>query len=733
MRKFYPILIIIFVLCLIGSMNYPVYAASNDDKKVLILINDNIGTSDIISSQTPNLNALVKKSGTGLINVRAKNKVPASSYMSLASGVRVATVAGSELAFNSSETVVKLQNVFDNLATPPYAAQLFSEYTGKLAPAHGVVNLYIEPAKTYAAEHNPIYIPGQLGWAAEQMQLRVGVLGNSDTRYNINRSAAILAMDANGIVPVGDVGPSLLEPAPAFPGGLRTNHQVILQEFKALEKQCDIIIVDMGDTARVESSRENSADYILTGQRQRAIERNDQLLGQLLKVVNLNQTMIIIVTPNPNNDMILRGNFALTPILMYKPGVGSGLLASATTRRPGLVSNIDLLPTVTGYFSKESIPGQMNIIAVADNSFQMVDSQRQFYERLRNSRNPLHYTFMLLALLMMLMGFLVYIKGKSSLANALHIMIFSTFSVPLVFLFLGMMAYRSLPLSIITALLSSIIIGFAVWKCFRPETGLKVITSLTAILVTIDCFRGSPWMLVSPLGSDTIAGGRYYGIGNDFMGILLATTIIASVLIYQHVQNKNYGTALLSLLPLLIATVAIGSPQFGANVGGLITALVCIGIFYICVTGTRITLKRLLLIGITAVLVVVGVAGLDARFSSNPSHAGKAIESLASGGSSAFLSIVATKLGILAGTVIHSSWTIILIIALIILLITRLKTPGIFGEIAQQKPAYNQIITILGLTALVLFPIKDTGVIAAAFIILYLLGSMWLARYAMSD
>lgn len=733
MRRLYPALIITLMLCLVATISSSADAAQTDHKKVLIIINDYMDTSDLIDSDTPNLNALVKMSGTGLINVRAKNKVPASSYMSLASGVRVATAAGSELAFNSGEAISKLPNVFENSITPTAAAQLFQEFTGKDAPANGVVNLFIEPAITYAGTHNPIYVPGQLGTTARQMHLKMGVLGNADTRSSLNRSAAVLAMDDNGIVPLGNVGSDLLEPDPTFPGGLRTNPDRLIKVFKTLMKSCDIMVVDMGDTARVESSRENCANYIVARQRQQALARNDYLLGQITKLVDLNKTMIIMLTPNANMDMIARGNFSLTPILVYKPGAGSGLLESATTRRPGLVSNIDLLPTITGYFDKESLPGQMNIIKTSNNGFKIIDEHRQFYERIRNSRNPLHYSFMLVAALMMLLGFLVHVRNSRSLFHYLDIAIFSTLSIPLVFLFLGYTAYRSLPLTIFIALLSSFLVAFIVRKCFKPETALMLLTALTAILVAVDCFRGSPWMLISPLGSDAIAGGRYYGIGNDYMGILLATTIISSILIFSHFKKKTFGSTLLSLTPLIIATVAIGSPQFGANVGGLITAVVCMGIYFISTTQTKITLKRFVLIVFTAVLVVLVVAGLDARFSSNPSHAGKAINSLLTGGSSAFLSIVTTKLGILAGTVVHSSWTIILILALAVLLITKIKNPNIFVEIAREKPAFSQIITILGLTTLVLFPVKDTGVIAAAFIMLYLLASMWIARYNICD
>ena len=81
-------------------------------------------------------------------------------------------------------------------------------------------------------------------------------------------------------------------------------------------------------------------------------------------------------------------------------------------------------------------------------------------------------------------------------------------------------------------------------------------TAVTAALLTADCFTGSRLMLLSPLGSDAIAGGRFYGIGNDYMGVLLACTIIATLLLLSRLKSlKPVYKNMVALLPLLIATV----------------------------------------------------------------------------------------------------------------------------------------------------------------------------------
>ena len=718
-------LILLILITVVIIPDGTLSAASTPSKKVLIVINDYISADDIVQADTPNLKALAAQSGIGLINNRVKNKVPASSYISLGNANRVATPAGSELAFNSSEPVRSLPGIFENLSEPLSAGTLYQQFTAKAPPSEGVVNLYIEPAVKYAATHNPMYIPGGLGSWARSQQLEIGVLGNSDTMYSLNRSAAILAMDENGIVPRGQVGSDILARNVSSPGGLHTEHSRFLKELKKLLASCDIVVLDLGDTSRVELSRANCADTIVAKQRIQALERNDRLMGKLLQLIDLKNTMVVVVTPNTNSDMVLAGNFTLTPIVVYNPEGQPGYLTSPTTRRSGLVANVDLLPSIVSYMSRERNPGAMTTVAAHGNEFSDLAAKVKLFQDIRNSRNPFHYVFMLLAFLMLVMAYLACIQNNSRIAPYLNIVVFTVLSMPLVYLFLGYSNYKYLALLLVLSPVAAWIVARIVLSLTNSvESGLALLTSLTAILLLIDCFRGSPWMLVSPLGSDTIAGGRFYGIGNDYMGVLVAASVIATMLLINQIRAGRAIKTLLGLLPLSALAFTIGSPEIGANVGGLITALVALGMFIATTTRTRITFKRLFMIGLVAVIGVLIVAELDATFSANPSHAGKAITSLFTGGYEVFLSIIIIKLGILGSTVIHSSWTIILVLDLLLLLILKLKKPEIYQSFAKNYPVLADSNRILAYATMALFAFNDTGVIASALILLYITGCL---------
>lgn len=697
-------------------------------RKVIILIYDYIDTSDLINAHTPNLNRLLQKSGTALMNIRAKNRYPASAFMSLATASRVGTIQNAGLSYNSRELVSNLPGFMEDSTSPLQAGSLFSMFTANNPPPDGVVNLFIEPSHKYAATYNPPYQIGSLGLQARELGLRVAVLGNSDTKYVTCRDAVILAMDEKGIVPHGNVSQNLLEPNPYHAGGLQSNHEQMIENMKSLLKTSDILVMDLGDTSRVELSRTNAADHIVVQQRKMAVERNDRLLGKIMANVDMDNTMLIMLTPNPNKEMLLQGNFGLTPTFIYTPDLEPGLLTSNTTRRPGLLSNFDLQPAVFSYLEHNYPNSGINTIK-SDHSLQALNTQLTLFCNLRASRNPLHYSFMFLVVLGTMIGALAFIAGRKKFMPYVNYIVYSTLSMPIVFLFISFSQYFSIAGVILISLVAAFLMGALIQVIFKePLDALLFLAAVTAALLTADCFTGSRLMLLSPLGSDAIAGGRFYGIGNDYMGVLVACTIIATLLLLARLKSlKPVYKNMVALLPLLIATVVIGHPQFGANMGGLITAMVSTGFFLIINNGRKISFKQVFIVGLVAILGVFAIAQLDALFNPAPSHAGKAIKTLYSGaGITVLFSIIKIKLGILASTIYNSSWSLILLLLASTLVLLKRKTPTTMLKIAVKDPAIDRAVKLLLITAVTVFIVNDTGVIAAALILLYLVNSLWL-------
>ena len=104
----------------------------------------------------------------------------------------------------------------------------------------------------------------------------------------------------------------------------------------------------------------------------------------------------------------------------------------------------------------------------------------------------------------------------------------------------------------------------------RKETidSIIFLSGLMCLLLTMDIISGAGLIKMSFLGYDPIIGARYYGVGNEFMGILIgASMVFATAILDRYKVNKG-----LSISVFMIVTIAIGFPKFGANVGGTIAA-----------------------------------------------------------------------------------------------------------------------------------------------------------------
>ncbi|ABI68000.1 hypothetical protein [Syntrophomonas wolfei] len=721
--RFRVVLLFIFLLVFFyPNANDLALAAEKQEKKAIILVMDYIDVADLCQADTPNLHRLVTKSGTALINIRTKSRLPSSSYLSLASGTRVGSIPNSEFSFNSSEEVGELPNIFIDRNSPPSAGKLYQLFTGLLAPPEGLVNLYIEPLKKYAGKHNPSFTPGQLAALAEDCGLKTAALGNADTINSKDRSIVLLAMNEAGQVYEGDVSANLLEKDKLSLAGVRSQQQILLDKIDDSLQKADIIFVDLGDSSRVEKSRLNCADEVLVQHRKHAIERNDELLGRLLPRLDLQKTMLVILVPNPHKDMVLAGNFGLTAFIMYQPGNEAGLLTSSTTRRSGLVNSSDFLPSILAFFNPESIyqNSSMKVVPATDNSLEKLEGDLGFFVRLRAARSPLHYSFVALAFLSIIGVACLACNIRTKWKSFWLFLFYTGLSMPLVFMFLSYSSYPSVSWNIIMALAASMLLALLLQLIFRSSANaLLFLTATVALLTLVDGLRGSPLMLLSPLGSDAIAGGRFYGIGNDYMGILIASSVIALSLLLAKLRLSNKGRALIALPSLLLLSFTIGHPAYGANVGGLITALVTTGVLVIYLLEQRLHFKQLLIIGGMAVLGVLLTAFLDSWLNPNPSHAGKTIKLLISNDPGIFLSIIRTKLGILGSTIYHSAWSVVLLLGIIVLASIWHKKP--IMALKEAKPEVLPVSNTLLIAAATVFLVNDTGVIAAALVFLYLL------------
>jgi hypothetical protein len=178
-------------------------------------------------------------------------------------------------------------------------------------------------------------------------------------------------------------------------------------------------------------------------------------------------------------------------------------------------------------------------------------------------------------------------------------------------------AHPALVLYAVTAVLTVAVAlaALAVGRQFGsrdPLAPLGLICLFTLVVLGVDVMTGSRLQLETPFGLSVLEAGRFYGIGNEALGIygiagLLAAGWLALVQLRHPARLAASGGGPRSRRPALIAlgvvavfaVFASGWPGFGGKVGGTIAMVPCFGLLGVAVAGVRLTWRLMLLVAVS--------------------------------------------------------------------------------------------------------------------------------------
>lgn len=169
----------------------------------------------------------------------------------------------------------------------------------------------------------------------------------------------------------------------------------------------------------------------------------------------------------------------------------------------------------------------------------------------------------------------------------------------------------------------------------RTLTAVGVVGGVTALILTADLLlRDGEAIFLGVLGLHPWDGGRFYGFGNVpfalfATGGLLATTALLDPFVRRGRRREATLVAALCAVVILLVDAA---PFAGADGGGMLALIPALGFLVLAVSGARITLPRLLLIGVATVVGFLTIAGLDhLRPEESRSHLGRFFGRILSG------------------------------------------------------------------------------------------------------
>lgn len=662
----------------------PVSAAGN----LRLVVMDGVNLQHLQDEGYTNFHTLMEEGALGLANANtAGAKTRENSVLTLASGSR-ALGPGAESIFSAQEEL-----------ETGLAAAVHSARTGITVPPGALVL----PGIAGIAEANDKLLHKVcIGYLAKRLtaagkEIAALVNGGPGDRY---REGAAIAADSNGVIQGGNLETALAENT-GFPFGLQTDLKGFIAAVKD-NAQADLLVIDLGDTSRVQDYLPLVLPERREYFRRQALLQMDRFLGELLQLHGEDDLLLVVVL-QADRALAREEGKLLVPVLAYGQGF-HGLLASATTRRQGVVANIDVTATVLDYFGlyqEGEIYGQPLQSRPHSDPYGFLLQREREMAAVYRLRPPLVKGFIAAIIVLVALSLVAYYRKWAS-RGLLQIVLLMAVATPLALLVL---AALSPSLWLVPAWIAlTMAIALALSR-MDPVRAMTLLGAVTALAVIGDALAGAWLQQRSILGYDAIAGARYYGIGNEYMGVLLGSSLLG----LREVLAKNRWFA---LPPLGTIVLILMLPGVGANFGGALAALFG---YTIALVGSSIFNKKhrlptaLVLFAAAVVLVLVNIGGRQ-------SHVGRFFSDLAANPGE-FWQVVQRKLAMNLRLIRWSMWSkafAALLAAALWFFISQRR------ELAKRlSPYWPQIRGGLA-AALAALALNDSGIVAAATTLLYM-------------
>ncbi|WP_035172336.1 hypothetical protein [Caldanaerobius polysaccharolyticus] len=716
--------VVIFFLILMSSFSVKAYASNSaPQRKFVMVVVSRVGLDDYIKYDLPNIKDLIEKGSIGLLNVRtSKDYDEPSSYLSIGAGSRAESDYRGGLAFNYGE-----------LYGINKAGELYHVYTGQHASADDVVNLGINRLKEVSAKQDHEVVPGLLGQILKDNGIPVAVLGNGDIPdSNYRRYVALIGMDESGKAK-GDVSGDLHRLDREAPYLVSTDYDKLYREYKNYSAGGGLVVIDLGDTIRADEFASVTTPAMAPRYREQALKKADEFIGKVARTLDFKKDVLLVLTPYPSKENIA-SNHLVTPIIAAGYGYNGGILSSKSTKREGIVQNIDIAPTVLHFF-KISAPESMMgspLFSLSDpvggGEAKALTQTKLNYINDINQRIVATYvqrpyfikTYVIAQIVVLFMAILALFFDYKY-ARYVKPLILANMAVPLVFLILPAFDVNSAIFK--AAITVAVLIAMVFISLTLSRNNMDVIMILciiTAGLLAVDILTGQKLMKNSVLGYDPIIGARFYGIGNEYMGVLMGSSIIGLTALIDRFK-KPYTKYIVVALFVFLAYI-MSAPSLGTKVGGFIVSFMAYGTCAMLLFNWRFNRKSFIYLFAAMLLAMVGLFAYD-MMKGGQSHIGRTALLVKAEGIKPLLMIFQRKLAMNLRLIKYTIWTKVLIAFILVLGFLFYKPTNILINIFKNNKAIYA--GFLGSTAGMLFALafNDAGIIAAATMFIYVVPS----------
>lgn len=424
---------------------------------------------------------------------------------------------------------------------------------------------------------------------------------------------------------------------------------------------------------------------------------------------------IIIFPSKVTGDVDDLRNGTLVPVLYYNPSQNSGILTSNSTKRIGIITNMDIFSEIADIYNIDlntSTGHEIYSIEEPNNKSEIIEANK---DNLNSILNFIIIKYIFHGIVVVAQLYIIYdiFKRKNNLFNKYNILmngiLVSIFlSILLGFFNLG----QNIVLYLITIIALTICIVLLMEKNNKHNYVFFPIS--TNMLILIGVYFKPDIIYNSFYGfNNVVSGGRFYGLNNETMGILLVTSIITFFFLKRRVKNK-LASILILLIYFPIVILAL-SDKYAANFGGYITSIsLFLMLIYATIFNKKVSKKNLfslVTIGITIFLLGFVIE----LFNSPNGHIGSFYSRIVTLGVYELIDMVIKKIKQLLLTAISPPWNIISFAQIYFIFKFLLKSNSF---VKNMKSHYHNItveLIIIFLSSIIAFILNDTGVVAFVY------------------
>ncbi len=509
---------------------------------------------------------------------------------------------------------------------------------------------------------------------------------------------ALIASDSEGLIDSG----ALLN----LPNG-EEHYSNIYELFVKHYKNNNLVVLDLGSSV-VKIGEQSSIN---------------NFLGKILGVIDMRKTMLILHSPFYSSSSAVLGK-KLTPIVITGSNFNRGLLFSSTTRRPGIIGNIDIAPSIASFYGGKinKSSGESTKIKEIDNNIlklTFLSDLTSFNSRSRGIVLKAYVTIQIILLVVSML--LMLLSDKKVLKRLLNLAIPFVLICPLTLLIMPVFRITEIVYFAFSAILMSVIITLILNKAFKQsKTRIILIAASTSLLLLMDILLQGNLNKTSLLGYDAVIGARYYGLGNEYMGILIATLLIAVV----PLVKKNILKRWLGILILFSTLPVIGLSKYGANVGGTITALTTFCYIALYFYDKRLNWKAITLIIDVTVLMVLIFALYDIYLSPQKSHLAKTLIDIKANGLDVIRDIIYRKVSMNIKLLRWTIWSKVLLTSVVVMSVLFVKRSKFRGELFEKYNDFFGAWVGIIIASFIGMLVNDSGVVVAATANIFLIFSI---------